>query len=564
MQLDEWFLTAAQRGNPATRLDSRHPDGLAWSVGNEVRPLIHGMSYFDRLLTRVNAMQTGDLLMFTDWRGDPDEWLDGGPDTAVADVFCAAAKRGVLVRGLLWRSHLDRFQFSEQENRSLGDEIEAAGGCCLLDMRVRPGGSHHMKLVVLRHPSRPERDVAFVGGIDLCHSRRDDRRHLGDPQRQPMSSVYGSRPPWHDIQAMIQGPAVGDVETVFRERWEDPAPLTRNPLHRLRDAATGRDHHAQPLPAQLPDPRPRGTHAVQLLRTYPGRRPGYDFAPDGERSIARAYLKVLPRARSLIYLEDQYLWSEEVVKVLADALRDTPRLHLIAVIPRFPDQDGRISTPPNLIGRVDALDLLYAAGGSRVAVYGLENAGGIPIYVHAKVCIVDDTWAIIGSDNFNRRSWTHDSEVSCAILDEAAWPAAGSGAQPDDEPGTQPDAQPAGGPGAVGTFARRLRIALGAEHLGAEHPGTEHRGTEHPGTAVDAAAAPTPGGLEMFESFERAAAALDAWHEGGRRGPRPPGQLRRYPTPQIPAATRMWASALYRLIYDPDGRPPSMRRAGLF
>lgn len=81
-------------------------------------------------------------------------------------------------------------------------------------MRVRPGGSHHMKLVVLRHPGRPGRDVAFVGGIDLCHSRRDDSAHFGDPQRQPMAAVYGSRPPWHDIQALIRGPAVASGEPI--------------------------------------------------------------------------------------------------------------------------------------------------------------------------------------------------------------------------------------------------------------------------------------------------------------------------------------------------------------
>ena len=230
-----------------------------------------------------------------------------------------------------------------------------------------------------------------------------------------MAAVYGTSPPWHDVQAMIRGPAVGDVEAVFRERWEDPAPPTRNPVHRLRDVLAGVED-ARRLPPQLPDPPPRGTHTVQLLRTYPYRRRGYAFAPDGERSVARGYLKVVPRARSLIYLEDQYLWNTAVVAVLARALRCQPELRLIAVIPRFPDQDGRLSRPPNLVGRIDALESLQRAGGDRVAVYSPENQAGTPVYVHAKVCVVDDTWAIIGSDNFNRRSWTHDSELSCAVI----------------------------------------------------------------------------------------------------------------------------------------------------
>ena len=33
------------------------------------------------------------------------------------------------------------------------------------------------------------------------------------------------------------------------------------------------------------------------------------------------------------------------------------------------------------------------------------------------LCVVDDIWASVGSDNFNRRSWTHDSELSSAVLD---------------------------------------------------------------------------------------------------------------------------------------------------
>ena len=306
---------------------------------------------------------------------------------------------------------------------------------------------------------------------------------------------------------------------MFRERWEDPAPLTRNPVHWARDRLSGDDSRADPLPSQGPDPAPCGTASVQLLRTYPSRRPGYCFAPDGERSVARGYLKALPRARSLIYLEDQYLWSKPVARVLAAALRDNPGLRLIAVIPRFPDQDGKLSQPPNLIGRAQALKLLRAAGGDRVAVFGLENSHGTPIYVHAKVCVVDDTWATVGSDNFNRRSWTHDSELTCAVLDSQE--------------------------GQAG-FAGGLREALAREHLGGRQAGEA--------VAVTG----------MFEAFRRAAARLDAWHEGGQAGPRPAGQLRSYPDPELSAWTRAWATLPYHLIYDPDGRPLPMRLAGTF
>ena len=522
VDIDGWFLTAGERGNPATAVDRRRGDGLAWSTGNQVSLPMHGREYFAELAARIPDMQAGDLLLFTDWRGDPDQ-LTAADGPAVSRLLCAAAGRGVLVRGLIWRSHLDRFQFSEQENRHLGEEVDAAGGQCLLDMRVRPGGSHHMKLMVLRHPGRAALDIAFAGGVDLCHSRRDSADHRGDTQRQPMAAVYGDRPAWHDLQLAIRGPAVGDIEASFRERWADPAPLTMSPVGRLHDVADHQDDQGKRLPAQLPDPEPAGSHAVQILRTYPNRRRGYPFAPDGERSVARGYRKALSRARELIYLEDQYLWSTDVAAALADALAGNPALHLIAVIPRFPDQDGRLSMPPNLIGRVQAIDLLRQAGGERAAVYCLENQAGKPVYVHAKVCVLDDTWAAVGSANLNRRSWTHDSELTCAVLDQAD------------------DADRSSG------FARQLRGTLSREHLG---------------LAGEAEADLDP--RATFAAFQASATALDGWHAGGRKGSRPPGQLRRYQLPELDAWTRAWATPLYKLIYDPDGRPGRMRRSGEF
>ena len=77
--LGGWFLTASERGNSTTRLDSRHPDGAACTTGNRVRPLLHGTAYFAELLTGIRALRAGDLLLFTDWRGDPDHINPGHP-----------------------------------------------------------------------------------------------------------------------------------------------------------------------------------------------------------------------------------------------------------------------------------------------------------------------------------------------------------------------------------------------------------------------------------------------------------------------------------------------------
>jgi phosphatidylserine/phosphatidylglycerophosphate/cardiolipin synthase-like enzyme len=507
--LSDWFLSERERGNPASALP-------AWSEGNRATALVHGSAYFARLVHEVRSLQAGDQLYFTDWRGDPDERLTPDGPT-IGELFTAAAARKVVVRGLVWRSHLDAMQYSEDENRHLGEEIEDAGGEVLLDQRVRVGGSHHQKLVVLRHPDEPERDVAFAGGIDLCHSRRDDAAHNGDPQPVRMARAYGPRPPWHDVQLELRGPVVGVLDEVFRERWDDPTALdARSPVAWLRDRLAGADPKGTPLPPKPPDPPRCGPHAVQVLRTYPRKHPPYPFAPRGERSVARGYRKVIPRARRLIYLEDQYLWSAEVADLFAAALRANPELHLVAVVPRHADVDGRLQLPPNLVGRVQAVDACRRAGGDRVHVFDVENALGSPVYVHAKVCVVDDVWSSIGSDNFNRRSWTHDSELACAVLDSE------------------------------GVFARDLRLRLMGEHLG--------RDPSDVADLIDPDAA--------IAAVCESAKALQAWYDSGGTGPRPPGRLREHRPERLSRLTELWALPVYRVIYDPDGRPLRARRRG--
>ena len=525
----EWLLGPEERGNDATDLP-------AWTEGNLAVPLVHGTTYFDELVRAVEVLDEDDHLFFTDWRGDPDEELrPGGP--TVAELFTAAVGLGVTVRGLVWRSHVDWLSFSGRENRALDREVEDGGGLVVLDQRVRRGGSHHQKLVVCRHDQDATKDVAFVGGIDLCHSRRDDAEHRGDPQAVPMAAAYGPTPPWHDVQLMIRGPAVAALDTVFRERWDDPTDPDRgNPIAHVIDRFSRSRLYADRLAPQLTAPPPAGPHLVQNLRTYPAVRPPYRFAPDGERSVARGYSKAIKRARRLIYLEDQYMWSGEVAQLFADALREHPDLHLVVVVPRVPDQEGALGSRPQYVGRWQALEMVRRAGRDRVHVYDVENHDGTPVYVHAKVCVVDDVWASVGSDNFNRRSWTHDSELSSAVLDTTLDPR-----EPHDPAGTGDGAR---------TFARDLRLVLAREHTDRAGDGSEDDGLLDPDAFV--------------ATLEAQAAELDAWYDGGRRGPRPRGRLRHHEPERLSLPTRLWATPVYRLVDDPDGRPLRMRRRGEF
>ncbi len=549
LELDEWLLSKAERGNDQTTLDDQQAGPGAWSTGNHVRPLVHGSTYFAELAERIPQTGPGDLIYFSDWRGDPDEQLTDDPASGIEDLLSAADERGVDVRGLIWRSHWDKLSFSAAENRHLGEQLQAHGAEVLLDMRVRTGGSHHQKMLVIRYGGSPERDIAYVGGIDLCHSRRDDARHLGDPQPQSMAAAYGPRPPWHDVQAAISGPAVHDVETVFRERWLDPTPLSRNPVQWLHDRFTRMDTSPDPLPPQAPPPPavPGGTHVVQLLRTYPNLRHGrdYPFARGGERSVARGYSKALARSDELVYLEDQYLWSPDVVQAFVDNLHRNERLRVIAVLPQVPDQSSPLSRVPQQLGRLKALQLLQEAAGDRVAVYGLENHAGTPVYVHAKVCVMDDCWATIGSDNFNRRSWTHDSELSAVVVDT--------------------------GSGDHSAYARRIRLTLAAEHLDreigpADFPGDIsriQRGTaprDLDDQALLEVMADCVSAEGMFDAFAASASRLQAWHDGGEAGPRPPGRLVPLPPISLSRWQQRWAEPLYRVVLDPDGRPRALRR----
>jgi hypothetical protein len=88
-------------------------------------------------------------------------------------------------------------------------------------------------------------------------------------------------------------------------------------------------------------------------------------------------------------------------------------------------------------------------------------------------------------------------------------------------------------------FARDLRLRLCREHL--DRDPDDDSGLLGP--------------EETFAAFRRQAGELAAWHDGGATGRRPPGRVLPHRTYSPTAAERLWATPLYRLVYDPDGRP---------
>ena len=321
---------------------------------------------------------------------------------------------------------------------------------------MRRGGSHHQKLVV--DPTRPgPTTTSRSSAASTCATVATTTRATAATRRRR------ARPAVRRATAVARRPARGArarpsaISTyTFRERWEDPTPLDhRNPL---RGRAAPRHRRAAPTrsaAAGAPDPPPVGTHAVQVLRTYPAKRPPYPFAPDGERSIARALSQGVRRARGgSSTSRTSTSGRAHAADALADALRRDARAARRrgrAALPR--PERARRRAPPSRIGRerVTRASLRRAAATASRCTTS-RTATGTPIYVHAKVCVVDDVLMVVGSDNLNRRSWTHDSEISCAVID------------------AELDEREPIDPGGLGDGARRLardtRLRLWREHLG--------------------------------------------------------------------------------------------------
>ena len=93
--VEDWFLTADERGNRMTRID-RGANAAGWSAGNRVEVLIDGATYFRRLHEVLCSLGRDDWVHFTDWEGAPDERLVGS-GTELAEVLADLAQGADMV-----------------------------------------------------------------------------------------------------------------------------------------------------------------------------------------------------------------------------------------------------------------------------------------------------------------------------------------------------------------------------------------------------------------------------------------------------------------------------------
>ena len=148
-------------------------------------------------------------------------------------------------------------------------------------------GSHHQKIVVI------DDRLAFVGGLDLTTRRWDTPDHPpDDPRRIAHGKPY---PPFHDIMIAVDGEAARRLAGIARERWRMATGK------RLRSIEVDGD----PWPAALvPDVTDVN---VGIACTSPPVN-----GHSGERNVEQLYLDMIARARSYIYIENQYFTSHTI------------------------------------------------------------------------------------------------------------------------------------------------------------------------------------------------------------------------------------------------------------
>ncbi len=350
--------------------------------GNSVRVLIDGGEAMPRIAEALRRARSH--VHIAGWHTSPHFSLVREPTPTQVKQLLDELARKVKVRVLLWAGAPLPHPFRPNRNdmKALSESLAAQSAIeVALDSRERPLHCHHEKVVIV------DDEVAFVGGMDLTTLSGD--RY--DTSEHPMRGDIG----WHDLMTELRGPVVSDVAEHFAMRWrevtDEEVPFTTS-VDRAGDVE------------------------AQIVRTVPEKI--YASVPRGDFRILETYRNALQRAERLVYIENQFLWSSEVVTILAEKLRDPPsdEFRLVLLLP-VKAATGNDDT----LGQLAVLADADQGQGRFVAstLYARSGSEQRPVYVHAKIGIVDDYWMTIGSANLNNHSLFNDSEMNVVVCDES-------------------------------------------------------------------------------------------------------------------------------------------------
>jgi phosphatidylserine/phosphatidylglycerophosphate/cardiolipin synthase-like enzyme len=381
------------------------PGETCWRIERATRHavFVDAASYFATLKRAVLAAQR--RVLFIGWDFDPRirmDPLDGTP--AKQDRLSAVLQRAVRDNP---RLEIGVLQWDLAMLAALGRGLKPI---VLLDRRTPDrltfsvdthhpvGGAHHQKIVVI------DDCLAFAGGIDITADRWDTSDHMdAHPHRRRPSSRKPTGP-WHDVTSLVSGPAARAIGDLARERWE-----------------SGHGEHLEPV-EDVEECWPEGVEPlftdvdVAISRT----RPEHGGEPL-VHEIELLWLAAIAAAKRFVYIESQYFANRRIAEAMADRLREPDGPEFLVVNPET--AQGWLSEKAMGIARAKLLAFLREADvHGRFRLYVPVTEARQPVYVHAKVMVVDDRLLRIGSSNLNNRSMGLDTECDVSIEAVAGTP----------------------------------------------------------------------------------------------------------------------------------------------
>jgi len=377
--------------------------------GNAVRPLVGVTPAFRRIGEAVEAARHSVWVTVAFLA--PGFRMPEGRGS-VFDLLDRAVARGLDVRVLFWRPDPETSGYGPTFAGTPADrEMLRARGSRFRARwdRAQLGYCQHQKSWLVDAGQGSE--TAFVGGINLT-ARSDFVPPEGVGHHQ-----------FHDVYVEVRGPAASDVHHNFVQRWNEASERS------AEDGAWGDGGgEVMDFPARLS--APQGDSLVQIQRTVRAGRytdghpsPGgrrCDIAA-GERSLLAQYRQAIDAARRSIYIENHALPVPPIAARIEGALRRG--VHVVALVPADPGAYVRAARrDPRRNARFRRLEALGRYENfALVGIAGRNAQGGRSnVYVHAKVILIDDAWATIGSCNLHAHSLYGNTEMNASFWDPVA------------------------------------------------------------------------------------------------------------------------------------------------